>query len=78
MSPSRPHMSVDEFRKRAVAIFKEYFEHGDTKDVLVSEGREGVSGVCILPVLSTLSTYIHFLSVNCDLLKLQLLQLWLI
>ena len=36
VSPSRPHLSVEEFRKQAVSIFKEYFEHGDTHDVSVS------------------------------------------
>ena len=36
MSPSHPHMTVDEFRKEAVAIFREYFEHGDTREVSVS------------------------------------------
>ena len=36
MSPSSPHLSVEDFRKQAVAIFREYFEHGDTADVAVS------------------------------------------
>ena len=37
VSPSSPHLSVEDFRKQAVGIFKEYFEHGDTVDVTVSE-----------------------------------------
>lgn len=36
VSPSYQHMSVEEFRRQAVAIFKEYFEHGDTADVATS------------------------------------------
>lgn len=36
VSPSYPHLSIEDFRKQAVAIFKEYFEHGDTADVAVS------------------------------------------
>ncbi|CAI8049157.1 Programmed cell death protein 4 [Geodia barretti] len=36
VSPSSPHLSIEEFRKQAVAIFKEYFEHGDTTDVAAS------------------------------------------
>lgn len=35
VSPSSPHLSIEDFRKQAVAIFKEYFEHGDTADVAV-------------------------------------------
>lgn len=37
VSPSSPHLSIEDFRKQAMAIFKEYFEHGDTADVTVSD-----------------------------------------
>jgi len=44
-------MTVEGFRKAAVAIFKEYFEHGDTRDVSVSQlgatGEHGEIGVCV-------------------------------
>ena len=36
MSPSSPHMDLDEFEKRAEAIFKEYFDHGDVQEVAAS------------------------------------------
>lgn len=36
VSPSSPHLSVEDFRKQAVAFFREYFEHGDTADVAAS------------------------------------------
>lgn len=34
VSPSSPHMTLDEFEKKAVGLFKEYFEHGDTQEVV--------------------------------------------
>jgi len=58
VSPSHPHMTVEGFRKAAVAIFKEYFEHGDTRDVSVSElwatGEHGEIGVCVGMLLEPL------------------------
>jgi programmed cell death protein 4 len=36
VSPSSPHLSIEEFRRQAVALFREYFEHGDTTDVAAS------------------------------------------
>ena len=36
MSPSSPHMDLDEFEKRAETIFKEYFDHGDPQEVAAS------------------------------------------
>lgn len=33
VSPSSPHMSLGEFEKTAMAMFREYFEHGDTQEV---------------------------------------------
>ena len=36
MSPSSPQMDRDEFEKRAEAIFKEYFDHGDVQEVVAS------------------------------------------
>ena len=37
VSPSSPHLTIEDFRKQAMAIFREYFEHGDTLDVTVSD-----------------------------------------
>ena len=36
VSPSSPHMDLDEFEKRAETIFKEYFDHGDPQEVAAS------------------------------------------
>ena len=36
MSPSSPHLDLDEFEKRAETIFKEYFDHGDPQEVATS------------------------------------------
>lgn len=36
VSPSSPHMDLDEFEKRAENIFKEYFDHGDSQEVAAS------------------------------------------
>ena len=36
VSPSSPHMDLDEFEKRAETIFKEYFDHGDSQEVAAS------------------------------------------
>lgn len=33
VSPSSPQMDLDEFEKRAEALFKEYFDHGDVQEV---------------------------------------------
>lgn len=36
VSPSSPHMSLEEFERNALELFKEYFEHGDTQEVVES------------------------------------------
>ena len=36
VSPSSPHMDLDEFEKRAEVIFKEYFDHGESHEVAAS------------------------------------------
>ena len=36
MSPSSPHLDLNEFEKRAEEIFKEYFDHGDVQEVAAS------------------------------------------
>lgn len=36
VSPSSPHMTLEEFEKTALELFKEYFEHGDTQEVVES------------------------------------------
>lgn len=36
VSPSSPHMTLEEFEKNTLEIFKEYFEHGDTQEVVDS------------------------------------------
>ena len=33
VSPSSPHMLLEDFEKKAAALFREYFEHGDTQEV---------------------------------------------
>ena len=33
VSPSSPHMTLAEFEKCAEALFKEYFQNGDTQEV---------------------------------------------
>ena len=33
VSPSSPHMTLEEFEKTAHALFLEYFENGDTQEV---------------------------------------------
>ena len=33
VTPSSPHMVLGDFEKRAVTLFREYFEHGDTQEV---------------------------------------------
>ncbi len=33
VSPSSPHMKLDEFERCAEALFKEYFQNGDTQEV---------------------------------------------
>lgn len=65
MSPSHPHMTVEEFRKVAEAIFKEYFEHGDTRDVAVSQlWAHGEIDVFIRILLGSGSVRIFFRSQN--------------
>lgn len=63
MSPSHPHMTVEEFRRTAEAIFKEYFEHGDTRDVAVSQlwAHEEID-VCIRILLGSGSVCIFLKS----------------
>lgn len=36
VSPSSPHMTLEEFERNALEIFNEYFEHGDTQEVVDS------------------------------------------
>ena len=36
VSPSSPQMDPEEFEKQAQVIFKEYFNHGDTQEVVDS------------------------------------------
>jgi programmed cell death protein 4 len=36
VSPSSPHMTLEDFEKSAVEMFMEYFEHGDTQEVAES------------------------------------------
>lgn len=58
VSPSSPHMSREEFERSAVALFMEYFEHGDTQEVADTLEEMSIknfkSEVCIIaPVFYT-------------------------
>ncbi len=36
VSPSSPHLSIEDFQKQGAVIFREYFDHADTQEVIVS------------------------------------------